>query len=427
MRQELFHIREKIAGIPVFGVGWLLGIIIIAALVVMTIVIIRLKKNPSEDTSLGKELLGHIPFWFFLAAIVVWVLPLIIKEGEGLPIRGYGVMLLIAVVLATLLSIWRGLKIGMSVDQVISLVFWMFVPGIIGARLFFVIEYWHDFQRETFGATLAEVMKFTEGGLVVYGSVLGGLLGIVIFTLRNRIRFLTIADMLTPSLMLGIAIGRIGCLLNGCCFGGPCDHAWAVTFPEKSLPYMSQIERGQFLGVRFAADPKSPPILQKVKPDTPAYKAGLRDGDEITSIDNLPIQNNGELHEALLMAHALDTGEALTVQKKDGSTILLPVVPLPERSLPVHPTQIYSSLNAFVLFLFLLALSPFMKYEGTLFATLMTLYPITRFLLEIIRTDESAIFGTGLSISQNVSILLLLGTVGLWLYVLIRRRPVASL
>lgn len=307
-------------------------------------------------------------------------------------------------------------------DKVISLIFWLFVPGIIGARIFYVIEYWGDFQRETFAATLGALLSFTEGGLVVYGSVIGGLLGGIAYTVRNRLRFFAVADAIAPSLMLGIAIGRLGCLLNGCCFGGPCDHAWAVTFPQESPAYVSQIERGQMLGVRFSADPKSEPILQEVRPGSPAYRAGLRSGDQITEINSQPIQSSGQLQEALIFAHVLKAGELLTIHKKDGSTVQLPMVPLPERSFPVHPTQIYSSINAFVICLFLLAISPFLHREGVLFALTMTLYPVTRFLLEIIRTDETAIFGTGLSISQNVSIILLVGIVGLWLYIMVRKQ-----
>ena len=94
---------------------------------------------------------------------------------------------------------------------------------------------------------------------------------------------------------------------------------------------------------------------------------------------------------------------------------------LPSRSLPVHPTQLYSAVNAFFLFFLLLALEPFCRHEGMLFAMMLTIYPITRFLLEIIRTDESAVFGTGLSISQNVSLLLLASVAVLWYFVL--KRP----
>lgn len=437
MHQTLFYIPKEIAGISVFGVGWLLGIIALLAIGTTIYLAIRSKRGETVSDTEGasrkrcqtpflKELFGYIPFWALLAVIVVWILPLIMKNYEGLPIRGYGVMLLFAIVAATLLNIWRGRRIGLTPDKVISLMFWAFVPGILGARIFFIIEYWDTFQHDTLSATLGQLMSITEGGLVVYGSIIGGLLGIIAFTVRNRLRFFAVADMLAPSLMLGIAIGRLGCLLNGCCFGGPCDHAWAVTFPQGSPPYMSQVERGQLLGIRFSTDPKSPPILNEVKPDSLAYLAGLRSGDQITQVNGFPINNTNDLfRETFLGIKPSDpskenASKQLTLQTQGGSTV---IIALPDRSLSVHPTQIYSSINAFIIFLFLLAISPFLRREGILFALVMTIYPITRFLLEIIRTDETAIFGTGLSISQNVSIILLVGIVGLWLYILTRKQP----
>lgn len=424
MHQTLFYIPKEIAGVSVFGVGWLLGLVVLIAIGTTVYLAVCAKRGTLDSsTSFGKELLGYIPFWALLAAIIIWVLPLIIKDDRGLPIRGFGTMLLVAVVAATLLNIWRGRRLGLSPDMVISLTFWLFVPGILGARIFYVIEYWDEFQRETLGATIGQLMSITEGGLVVYGSVIGGMFGILAFAIRHRLRFLAVTDMLAPSLMLGIAIGRIGCFLNGCCFGGACDLPWAVTFPLNSPPYMSQIERGELLGVRFDSDPHAPPVLPEVRPDSPAHEAGLRSGDRIIRINRKPIENSGELHQALLLAHTLDASELLTVEKKDGSIAQLPVIPLPERSIPVHPTQLYSSINALIACLFLLALSPFVRREGVLFATLMTIYPITRFLLEIIRTDEGAVFGTGLSISQNVSIIFLVCITGLWLYILLRKRP----
>ena len=92
--------------------------------------------------------------------------------------------------------------------------------------------------------------------------------------------------------------------------------------------------------------------------------------------------------------------------------------PLPERSLPVHPTQAYSAINALLICAFLLAVSPFCRRDGMVLALLLSIYPVTRFLLEQIRTDEASVFGTGLSISQNVSIALLSAVAALWIWVL---------
>ena len=105
------------------------------------------------------------------------------------------------------------------------------------------------------------------------------------------------------------------------------------------------------------------------------------------------------------------------IETADRQTIDLPAIdPLPTKSLPVYPTQLYSTIDALIICLLLLAYDPFRRRDGELFAIMATIYPVTRFLIEILRTDEAAIRGTGMSISQNVSLLILLGTACLWYY-----------
>ncbi len=98
--------------------------------------------------------------------------------------------------------------------------------------------------------------------------------------------------------------------------------------------------------------------------------------------------------------------------------------PLP-RSRPVHPTQLYSFVDSLLLCLFLLAYYPFRTRDGEVMALTLTLHPISRFMLEIIRIDESAVFSTPWSISQNISLVLLASAVVLWIYLLRQPRHVA--
>ena len=83
-----------------------------------------------------------------------------------------------------------------------------------------------------------------------------------------------------------------------------------------------------------------------------------------------------------------------------------------ETSLPVHPTQVYSAINAALLCLFLIALSPFGLPEGAVFATGMTIYPISRFILEMVRAELPIMLG--LTISQLTSLGLILFATGVW-------------
>ncbi|MCX7427028.1 MAG: prolipoprotein diacylglyceryl transferase [Planctomycetia bacterium] len=416
MLQTLYYIPLEIAGVPVFGVGWLLA--------VWTVVSVVLLATIGVKHGVGAELASYVPLVGLVAVAIVWLLPAVC-EPEGLPIRGYGSMLLVAVVSGTGLLVWRGRRVGLEADLMVSLVFWMFVPGILGARLFYIIEYWHDYQKATFGQTLAAAVNITKGGLVVYGSLIGGLVGYALFVRKHRLPLLAIGDLLAPCLLLGLALGRMGCLLNGCCFGGACELPWAVTFPLGSPVYDQEVmhrERpslGQLLGMTLGVDGAAEPVLEAVEPDGPLGKSGLRRGDRLTRIAGHAPRDAAEAD--LLLQHALVHQEPFSIETADGRTFEVTDLPVPPRSLPVHPTQPYSAINALLICLFLLAYEPFRRRDGELFALMLTIYPVTRFLLEIIRTDESAIFGTGLSISQNVSLLVMLGVAALWFHIL--RRP----
>ena len=88
----------------------------------------------------------------------------------------------------------------------------------------------------------------------------------------------------------------------------------------------------------------------------------------------------------------------------------------PPASLPVHPAQLYSAITAALIGWLLWSYYPFRRRDGQVVALMLMLYPISRFLEEIIRTDEPAVFGTGLSISQNISLAVFVAGIGLWFY-----------
>ncbi|NLF09418.1 MAG: PDZ domain-containing protein [Pirellulaceae bacterium] len=419
MHQTLFIIPDKIAGWPVFGFGLLLAVWAAATVAWMGWLIWRQGFN--ADTK------GYIPILLLIGAIVAWVLPampVIAKEG-GLPIRGYGVMMLTAVTLASALALWRANRVGVKPETIYSLIFWMLVPGIIGARVFYVIEYWPEYAKALsasdggIGPFLGGIINLTEGGLVVYGSLFGGLIGLLSFVRAHRLPLLAVCDLMAPSMMLGLAIGRIGCLLNGCCFGGECDLPWAVTFPRNAPPYIAQVEHGRMHGFTLADDLHSEPLVMSVDPGSPADRAGLKTGDKIAAINETKITATGLAQYAVV--DAFYSEKPLHIEIEGRPAVDIPAVEPPPRSLSVHPTQVYSSISAFLICLLLLAWSPHRRRDGELLALLLSVYPVVRFIMEIIRTDESSVFGTGLSISQNVSLLLLLCAVVLWIYIL--RRP----
>ena len=115
-------------------------------------------------------------------------------------------------------------------------------------------------------------------------------------------------------------------------------------------------------------------------------------------------------------------GNRCTSRSKTVRRFTVPAITPPERSLPVHPTQIYSVIDGLVLCLLLLGYGRFRRRDGEVSALLMTIYPISRFFIETLRSDEAPIFGTGMSISQNVSLLLLVCAGGV---VVLRASPAA--
>lgn len=320
----------------------------------------------------------------------------------GLAVRGYGLMFLLGAIAGVGLAWYRGVQMGVNGDRILELAFFMFVAGIVGARLFYVIQYRDQFVVDG-RLQWGEILNMTQGGLVVFGSVIGGLLAAVVYTQWHRLPMLAIADVIAPGMVLGLALGRIGCLMNGCCYGGDCDWPVAVRFPAGSPPYMRQYEMGELIGVRWHVDAKPEDRftwmkLDEVQPDSFAANHGLAVGDRIT----FPGVNS----EYLRRAHADERFDGESIIEVDGrsSPILFHLSELPRRSNPVHPTQIYSAVNAALMCFLLWTLYPFRRNDGEVIGAMLVLYSIARFALEGVRVDEGSQFGTGLSISQLVSI-----------------------
>ena len=172
-----------------------------------------------------------------LGALVAWGLPAL-DDGAGVPVRGYGVMLLAAAAAGTALSVVRGRRVGIEADAILALATEVFLWGLVGARLFYVLEYRDRFfaSGRGLGESLGDVLNIAGGGLVVFGALPTAAVATWWFARRRGVPLLRLADCIAPGLLVGLALGRVGCFLNGCCFGGPCDLPWAVRFPEGSPP-----------------------------------------------------------------------------------------------------------------------------------------------------------------------------------------------
>uniref|UniRef100_A0A7C4LPB2 Phosphatidylglycerol--prolipoprotein diacylglyceryl transferase n=1 Tax=Schlesneria paludicola TaxID=360056 RepID=A0A7C4LPB2_9PLAN len=264
---------------------------------------------------------------------------------EGAPLFGYGAMLLVGLVSAVWLADHRARQAGFSPDIIWDLALWLFLAGIAGARLLYLLQY--GAQVYAGKQSLAEIVwasvNLSEGGIVFYGGALAGAAAHFAFCRWRKLSALELADVITPSIFLGMGFGRLGCLLNGCCYGDYCDLPWCLVFPADSVPWQALVHRG---------------FLPPDAPQTP----------------------------------------------------------------PLHPTQIYSSLDGFVLAGLTLWYTRYRRVPGDVLGLGLLIAPVTRFLIEFVRGDEYGQLGTSLTISQWISLGLLAGGLGLQVYLAQRAR-----
>lgn len=172
---------------------------------------------------------------------------LFVVPGLGVAVPGFGLFFLLACWSALGLALHRARRGGIDPQQVVHLALWLFPGGMVGARLMFAAQHPEAMHGPE------DLVRVGQGGIVFYGCLLGGLVGAAIAWARRPFPFGAMADAVAPALALGVALGRLGCFCNGCCFGGPCSWPWAVRFPAGTLPWARHLEAGRIA----AADPYS--------------------------------------------------------------------------------------------------------------------------------------------------------------------------
>ncbi len=146
----------------------------------------------------------------------------------SLPIRWYGVMMALGFLAGLWTATRRARRVNVSAEIISDVTLWLMLGSIVGARFVYVTTYW---KQEFSGQPFSEVFAVWNGGLVYYGGLLGAVVAGIIFLTVKRLPLWKIADILAPSIALGSVFGRIGCLLNGCCYGYACELPWAIHFP----------------------------------------------------------------------------------------------------------------------------------------------------------------------------------------------------
>jgi phosphatidylglycerol---prolipoprotein diacylglyceryl transferase len=314
------------------GAAWFMLLWVIIVGVAFGVMYAQSKKIADSAMSAG--------FWLIVPAALAaaWFLKLPIVRS-GIPVFGYGLMMFVGFSSATWLASRRVLKIGQPPEAIWDMMMWALVPGLIGARIIYLMQNWNQvFAGKQGSDLLLAPFALWDGGIVFYGSVIGGIVGVVIYCRRRCINALAMFDVIAPSMFIGEGFGRIGCFLYGCCYGKACDFPWALKFPPDSLTFEKLALEG-----RIIADPLS--------------------------------------------------------------------------TIPLHPTQLYSSFAAFTLAGILAWFFRRRPYDGAVLALGWILYPGNRFVLEALRDDEPKRWGTSFTFSQLVSIgLLISGIVAMYYF-----------
>jgi phosphatidylglycerol:prolipoprotein diacylglycerol transferase len=170
-----------------------------------------------------------------------------------LSIRWYGILTAAGFLAGYLIASRRAPQRGVSREAIADLVFWIMVGGILGARLFYVVQNWSDFSGR-----LIEIIRIDHGGLVFYGGFCGACIAVAAVCRIKHLPMAAVADICAPALPVGHALGRVGCFLNGCCFGWPWRGACAVEYPHDTGVMYVQKALGLLPPQAIAATPVFP-------------------------------------------------------------------------------------------------------------------------------------------------------------------------
>jgi prolipoprotein diacylglyceryltransferase len=358
---------------------------------------------------------------------VIWKIPVHTSwTPDGIPIYGFGLMLFFAFVFCTWLARARARKEGIDPEAVDSLAIWIFLGGLAGARLTSLLstgQYPPLLDPSAFGGWLWKFVSIWDGGIVLYGAVLGGVasffLAYWLYYRKDGFEVLRFLDVVAPSVALGLVLGRLGCFLNGCCYGqvaaAACLAVTPVGFPMCAPPREATVQSGCQTVAGFTHGPGMDgrgAVVGMVSPGSPAYDAGLREGAVIVSVNGSPITSSAQLDVALGNIQAWPRGRSLLemeVEPKPGAPAVR--VAYTPYTIGLYPTQLYESVSMLLLMLVLLAYTPLRRNPGQVTAVLMIAYGLHRYLNELLRDDPRP-----KGLESYGSVALVTGGLLLWLW-----------
>jgi len=295
----------------------------------------------------------------------------------GAPIYGYGVMLVIGFFASMELAKYLARRSRLDPEVFANAALIALVAGVIGARLSHVLENFGDYSRSDLSVwqNLFNAINIRSGGLTYYGGFILAFAAVLAYGWYKRVPIRLGMDILAPCIMIGLGFGRIGCYLNGCCYGAESNVSWAVEFPYRSDAYLEQVHKGEI---------KVPAELLD------------RDGNPV------PIES-------------IESDKTLTDQQR---TAMLNLA-RSQHALAVHPAELYSTFTAWLIAALLIAYFTLPHAPGRVFAWMLMLEGVSRFLLETVRAEPVGtlfgyhIFGS-LTYSEGLSIPIGLLGVLLW-------------
>jgi prolipoprotein diacylglyceryl transferase len=156
--------------------------------------------------------------------IAINIDPILVQAGPFI-VTWHGFFTAVAVLAGILLAVKYGARLGYSEDDIMSVALWGVIGGILGARLMHVIDQWGYYVQDPIS-----ILKINEGGLAIFGSVIGGPAAGAIYAWRRGFSIAKLLDVGAIGLILGMAIGRLGDIINGEHHGTPADLPWAVSY-----------------------------------------------------------------------------------------------------------------------------------------------------------------------------------------------------
>ena len=430
--------------------------------------------------------------------------------GLGIPLRvyGYGLMLVLGFLVAIYLAQWRARRGGENPENMAHVGLLALVGGIVGSRAAYIIEKW-DQQFADLANPVGAMFDVTSGGLIYYGGVVLAVALVLLYLRVKRLPARRCLDMVAVSMMVGLAFGRAGCLLNGCCYGAQCQPDWSLgaSFPLFSQPLLkfdgrdnpysvdtkgpspvyahqlnkarisppealvNQADRGKILSDRqfhahravhaprflhgaltndqtaMWADPNTIGVMQMAfgaaagsdgQLDAAEWERALAAGDgllrgsehwdEAIYSDR---NRNGRLsfeeasHYLAERRTRFDVdvdGRLSQAERRAANEVLQTdqlALAAATHSLPVKPAQLLGLINALVLTGLLSLFYRLRSREGQVFALMLILYPITRFVLEIVRDDNAHDITAGV-FTHNQYTSMALTTIGIVVWLSLR-------